>query len=168
MLKYFFSEINYGGRVHRAEDAVTLRAIIDDLVHAGLALCPETKPNLDQSHHGIPPLSGGDTKGEGSELSYYGWLDAALPDRDASRIYGFNEALEHHLLSTEIKSTLGQLYDLNISEQNSGSGVVVDITSSIEMQSLQTSLGSKNAAVRQDLLQLLEDPNSLLALFSAL
>lgn len=98
VLKYFFTEINYAGRIHCAEDLAVLRAVMDDLINEELAFVVECPEDRTKSHHGLPPL--------GEAHGLYDWLERALPARDAYDLFGFNWEIESQHLRAEIKVVL--------------------------------------------------------------
>lgn len=98
LLKYYFSEVNYAGRIHCAEDLTLLRTVMDDLLSEELVTGQECPENKAKSHHGFPPL------GEGT--AFFDWLERAVPAVDAYDLYGFNWEIESRLLKTEITTVL--------------------------------------------------------------
>jgi hypothetical protein len=162
MLKYFYAHINYAGRIHRAEDQVTLNAILDDLVGEEMALLPERPADPASSHHGFPPA------GEGVDL--FSYFDKAIPTRDAYQVYGFNWTIESHLLRSEIFEVLERMHALNrgwgneVREASQG----LNLRTSIEMSTLQASLRSGASESGAELRKMIGDEESLLNLFSAM
>lgn len=162
MLKYFYAHINYAGRIHRAEDQVTLNAILEDLINEEVAFAPELGADLASSHHGFPQ------GGEG--VDYFAFFDRAIPTRDSYLLYGFNWTIESHLLKNEIFGLLGRMHSLNRSwrSESRDDSRSLDLRTSIEMNSLQASLRSGTSASGAILLKMLSEEESLLNLFSAL
>jgi hypothetical protein len=103
MLKYYFSQINYAGKIQRHEDQVTLNAILNDLFNEKISFAAESKPDMDCSHYGIPADNG-------EFLKYW---ETTAPDKDNYQIFGFNWNIEASLQKKQMFKILNQLYNLD-------------------------------------------------------
>jgi hypothetical protein len=66
MLKYFFANINYAGKLQRVEDQVTVNAILADLFNEKVSILAQELPaDHDSSHYGFPA----------DNADYLGFLD---------------------------------------------------------------------------------------------
>mmetsp|Transcript_79491 Transcript_79491/g.110064 ORF Transcript_79491/g.110064 Transcript_79491/m.110064 type:complete len:85 (+) Transcript_79491:1721-1975(+) len=54
ILKYLYSNINYAGKVQRAEDQRKLLAVLEDLFTPEIYNCASTGQDLSRSHYGLP------------------------------------------------------------------------------------------------------------------
>jgi len=139
MLKYFFANINYAGKLQRVEDQVTVNAILADLFNEKINMnSPELPADHDASHYGYPP--------DGAD--YLGFLDRCVPARDPYTIFGFNWNVESSQLKKQMFTILDQIYSLYQQGPSGGAGemTVDNQNTSIEMNSLKTSLRSSNSA----------------------
>jgi len=170
VLKYYYAHINYAGRIHRAEDQVTLNAILEDLINEDMAFMQERSADLTSSHHGFPPLGlAGAPAGSSDAVDYFAYFQQAIPARDNYRLYGFNWTIESRLLKQEIFGILEELHSLNKSwRSESAAGQGDTLATSIEMNSLQASLRSGAAESGSLLRSMLGEEESLLNLFSSM
>lgn len=85
MLKYFYANINYAGKLQRVEDQVTVNAILADLFNEKISLFASELPaDHDASHYGFPP----------DNADFLGFLDRTVPSKDPYSIFGFNWNVE--------------------------------------------------------------------------
>jgi hypothetical protein len=82
MLKYLISNINFGGKIGRAEDFRKLNAHLEDLINLEFVYEKIIAPDMDRSHLGFPQ--------EGGEPSFI----AGLPDNNPYQVFGFNRTIE--------------------------------------------------------------------------
>jgi len=102
MLKYFYANINYAGKVQRVEDQVTVDAILADLFNGTVSFAAERAADHDASHYGFPP----------DQADFLGFLDRAAPARDSYAVFGFNWNVESSLLKKQMFAILDQIYSL--------------------------------------------------------
>lgn len=89
MLKYFYANINYAGKIQRVEDQVTVNAILADLFNETVSLFASELPaDHTASHYGFPP----------DNTDFLGFLDRVAPARDPCTVFGFNWNVESSLL----------------------------------------------------------------------
>jgi hypothetical protein len=157
MLKYHFAHINYAGKVQRVEDQVTLIAILDDLFNEAISCAPETARDLAASHYGFPA--------EG--VDYLGFCARAIDQCDTHEIFGFDWNVESSLKATEVFAILDKVGIL--SQRSAGEAALsASLKTSMEMNSLKTSLRSSSTDSGVKIDRMIKDDGSLLNLFTAL
>lgn len=134
VLRYFFTEINYAGKIHCAEDLAVLRAVMDDLINEEISFCVELPEDTAKSHHGFPPQL--------EAPAYFDWLERGVPLRDAYEIFGFNWEIESRHQRAEIMQILSQLYEVNKQWNTAIKPVDEEFSKSLQMSALKSSLGS--------------------------
>lgn len=88
MLRYFFANINYAGKIQRVDDQITLNAIVGDLFSDQIIFSEEAVPaDVAKSHYGFP-LDNSD---------YFSYCDKIIPPQDSFEIFGFNYNIECNL-----------------------------------------------------------------------
>lgn len=102
MLKYYFSQINYAGKIQRQEDQITLNAILSDVFNDKISFAVETKPDLDASHYGFPP----------DNIDFLSYWDKAAPETDSYQIFGLSWNIEASLLKKDMFTVLNKIYNL--------------------------------------------------------
>lgn len=87
MLKYYYSQINYAGKIQRMDDQVILEALVEDLFSETMIFHEDQMgKNLEKSHFGYPP--------DASNTDYYLFLDRHVDEQDPYEVYGFNFNVE--------------------------------------------------------------------------
>ena len=161
MLKYFYANINYAGKIQRVEDQIQLNAIVSDLFNDRVSFAAELSVEYDSSHYGFPPENCTD---------FMAWCDQTIPTQDRYDIFGFNWNIESSLLKKEMLTILDQIYHLD--KRKSGGGAAGPHedhqSTNIQMNSLKTSLRSSNSDSGMEIDKMLKDEQSLLSLFIAL
>ena len=161
LLKYFYTEINYGGRIHCAEDLVLLRAMVDDLINEDTVAVGHCDEDISRGHHGFPPL--------GESPSYYEWLEQCVPAKDSYELLGFNWEIEQHHVRKEAKACLDALYEVNRHWSKAAEPEErPHLKLSIELSSLKSSLGSKGSINVEEYNSMMNGQGSLLKLFSSM
>ena len=155
MLRYFYSHVNYAGKVSRTQDQVTINAILEDLINDEMAFVQHAEGDPSRSHHGFP--AGGDG------VDYYGFFERTLPERDSHELYGFNWTIESDLRTNEVLQLLTKLHSTQRKWPGDSS---LDMRMSIEMSSVKASLQSDGAL--GGAFGLKTDGQSLLQIFSTL
>jgi hypothetical protein len=85
MIKYLISNINFGGKIGRAEDFRKMNAHLEDLMNLEFLYAKNQESDMDRSHLGFPV--------EGGENSFI----AGLPDNNPYQIFGFNRTIERQV-----------------------------------------------------------------------
>jgi dynein heavy chain len=155
MLRYFYSHVNYAGKVSRTQDQITINTILEDLINDEMAFVSNQEGDPSCSHHGFP--AGGDG------VDYYGFFEKCLPERDSYELYGFNWTIESNLRTNEVLSILNQLH---ATQRRWPGDTDSDIRTSIEMSSVKASLQSNISF--GDAFGLKTDGQNLLQIFSML
>jgi hypothetical protein len=159
MLKYFYANINYAGKLQRVEDQVTVNAILADLFNEKVSFAAELPADLDASHYGFPA----------DNADFLGFLDRTVPVRDPYQVFGFNWNVESSLLKKQMFTILDQIYSLYQGQSGGvGEAAVDNQNTSIEMNSLKTSLRSSNSNSGGQIDRMLKDQDSMLNLFIGL
>lgn len=101
MLKYLISNINFGGKIGRAEDFRKLNAHLEDLINLEFVYERLQGPDMDRSHLGFPQ--------EGGEPSFIN----ALPENNPYQIFGFNRTIERAVNQSKSSDLIARIYHLN-------------------------------------------------------
>mmetsp|Transcript_42571 Transcript_42571/g.65287 ORF Transcript_42571/g.65287 Transcript_42571/m.65287 type:complete len:276 (-) Transcript_42571:764-1591(-) len=159
MLKYFYANINYAGKIQRVEDQLILNSIVSDLFTERVTQCQELPQELNMSHYGFP-IEGAD---------YFRYLENHFPGDDHYEIFGFNWNIESGRLKQDMFGILGEIFFLG---QNPIDGMAHPkqdvLKTSIEMNSLKTSLRSSNSQSGNIIEGMLSQQGSLLNFFISL
>jgi hypothetical protein len=102
MLKYFYANINYAGKIQRVEDQITLNAILNDLFNEKVTWAAELPVDYDSSHFGFPA----------DHADFLGWADQNIPKHDPYSIFGFNWNIESNLHKKEMFMIMDRIYNL--------------------------------------------------------
>ena len=103
MIKYLYSNVNFSGKISRAEDQRKLNSIIEDLIARDLANCIKAPPDVNRSHYGYPK----------TDEPILTWVMENLPDSDPAEIYGFNRNSERYILKKNSYDIMIRLYQMN-------------------------------------------------------
>ena len=101
MLKYLISNINFGGKIGRAEDFRKMNAHLEDLMNLEFLYTKNQEADMDRSHLGFPV--------EGGENSFI----ANLPDNNPYQIFGFNRTIERQVCQSKSFDLIARIYHLN-------------------------------------------------------
>lgn len=156
MLKYFYANINYAGKIQRVEDQITLNAILNDLFNEKVTFAAELPLDYASSHFGFPA----------ENADHMNFCDQNIPSHDPYNIFGFNWNVESSLHKKEMFTILDQMHNLEKKRSGGGGdGVHEDQNTNIEMNSLKTSLRSSHSDSGGEVDKMLKDENSMLNLF---
>ena len=151
MIKYLFANVNFSGKISRAEDQRKLNAIIEDLISRDLVNCIKAPPNVARGHYGFPK----------AEENLLPWVMEKLPDADPCEIYGFNRNSERYILSKRSADIMLRLYLMNkqtIIAQNIG---YQDLEVDLENTSMKISLAKSSLHTQSKALLDISDVDSI-------
>ena len=135
MIKYLFSNINFSGKISRAEDQRKLEAIIEDLIAPDLANCLSAAADPSRGHYGFPAPAVPDM---------CDWVSQHLPAHDSAEIYGFNANTERAMLGKRAADVLVRLYFLNRTQIVRTKLGYEDLEKNLETTSLKISLAKSS------------------------
>lgn len=99
LLSYYFSQVNYAGKIQRAEDQAILEAITGDLINEKVASASkQAVRDYSASSFGFPPEACPDPEA---------FLLAAIPDEDPYQVFGFNWNIASDLQAKKAFALLG-------------------------------------------------------------
>jgi len=101
MLKYLIANINFGGKIGRAEDFRKMNAHLEDLVNLENMYARNMEIDMDRSHMGFPV--------EGGENTFI----SNLPDNNPYQIFGFNRTIERQVSQSKSSDLVARIYHLN-------------------------------------------------------
>lgn len=154
LLSYLYSQVNYAGKIQRAEDQTVLEAITGDLITARVASTRRQRPrDYSASTFGIPPEACPDPEGA---------LLAAIPDEDPYQVFGFNWNIASDLQAKKAFTLLGQI-------QNMSAGADPDSrpNTSVTFHTKRICLRTSGTTA-QEVEALLANPESMLSLLAEL
>lgn len=154
VLSYLYSQVNYAGKIQRAEDQTILEAITGDLINERVANSSRQRPrDYSASTFGIPPEACPDPEG---------FLLAAIPDEDPYQVFGFNWNIASDLQAKKAFALLGQIQSMSAGT-DPDSRPNTSVTFHTKRISLRTS-----GTTAQEVEALLANPESMLSLLAEL
>ena len=147
MIKYLFSNINFSGKISRAEDQRKLDAIIEDLIAPDLANCTTAAADPSRGHYGFPAPACSDMSA---------WVGKNLPVHDTAEIYGFNRNTERAMLGKRASDVLLRLYFLNRTQIIRTKLGYQDLEKNLETTSLKISLAKSSLHAQSTDIQILD------------
>ena len=149
MLKYFYANINYAGKIQRVEDQITLTAILNDLFNEKIVFAAELPLDYDSSHFGFPA----------DNADFLNFADQNIPNHDPYSIFGFNWNVESNLHRKEMFTIMDKIYNLEKKKAGGGADVGAEDNqnTNIEMNSLKTSLRSSHSESGQSVEKMLKN-----------
>jgi hypothetical protein len=134
MIKYLFANVNFSGKISRAEDQRKLNAIIEDLIARDLVNCIKAPPDVPRGHYGFPK----------TDEPVLTWVMDNLPDADPAELYGFNRNSERYILKKKSYDMMLRLHHLNKTELSSQLPSSQDLEIDLENTSLKISLAKSS------------------------
>ena len=152
ILSYFFSKINYAGKIQRTEDQSTLEATTQDLINEKIGSSILAIPkDYNLSTFGIPTENCTD---------YKVFMLDAIPDEDPYQIFGFNWNIASDILAKKSYKLLYDIQKLN-DDQDPDSKVNTDIVFHTKKICIRTSPPTSTA-----INSMLTNSESILSLFA--
>lgn len=152
LLSYFYSQVNYAGKIQRAEDQTVLEAITGDLISERVAGASRGLPrDYSASTFAIPAEAPPDPAE---------FLRAAIPPEDPYQVFGFNWNIASDLQAKKAFALLG-----SIQSMSAGTDPDSRPNTSITFHTKRVCLRAAGTAA-QEVEALLANPESMLCLFA--